>query len=103
MANDIGRGTTPTHKFEVDVDLTQAEVIYITYKQGSKVIIEKDISSITVTDDMLEVELSQEDTLAFKQTKDVEIQIRARFLDGHAIKSNIMVTDVSKVLKEGVI
>ena len=52
---------------------------------------------------MLEVELSQEDTLAFKQTKDVEIQIRARFLDGHAIKSNIMVTDVSKVLKEGVI
>lgn len=103
MAADIGRGTTPTHNFEVDIDLTPAEAIFITYKQGSKTILEKDISSITATADTLTVELTQEDTLVFKANKDVEMQIRARFLDGHAIKSNIMVTDVSRVLKEGVI
>lgn len=31
------RGTTPTHTFTTDIDLTDAEVIYITYKQDGKV------------------------------------------------------------------
>ena len=27
------RGTTPTHNFETEIDLTEADVIYITYAQ----------------------------------------------------------------------
>ena len=30
------RGTTPTHVFRTDADLSDAEVVYVTYQQGSK-------------------------------------------------------------------
>ena len=96
------RGTTPLNIFTVDADLTTAEVIYITYKQGCKVVIEKDIDEIEVVADKLTVRLSQEDTLKFDY-REVEIQIRARYPDKTAIASNIIKTTVEHILKDGVI
>lgn len=96
------RGTTPLNIFTVDADLTNAEVIYITYKQGCKVVIEKDIDEIEVAADKLTVRLSQEDTLKFDY-REVEIQIRARYPDETAIASNIIKTTVEHILKDGVI
>lgn len=96
------RGTTPLNIFTVDADLTTAEVIYITYKQGCQVVIEKDIDEIEVAADKLTVRLSQEDTLKFDY-REVEIQIRARYSDGTAIASNIIKTTVEHILKDGVI
>lgn len=96
------RGTTPLNIFTVDADLTTAEVIYITYKQGCQVVIEKDIDEIEVTADKLTVRLSQEDTLKFDY-REVEIQIRARYPDETAIASNIIKTTVEHILKDGVI
>ena len=96
------RGTTPTNIFTVDVDLTDAEVIYITYKQAGVVVIEKDIDDITVAVDSLTVKLTQEETLGFKD-RDVEVQIRARYPNGDAIASNIIKTTAKNILKEGVI
>lgn len=96
------RGTTPINIFTVDADLTTAEVIYITYKQGCQVVIEKDIDEIEVAADKLTVRLSQEDTLKFDY-REVEIQIRARYSDGTAIASNIIKTTIEHILKDGVI
>lgn len=96
------RGTTPTNVFNVDVDLTNAEVIYITYKQQNKVVFEKEKSDITVTETALTVKLTQEETLKLTE-REVEIQIRARFSDGTALASNIIKTTASKILKDGVI
>ena len=97
------RGTTPTHEFVVDVDMTSATAIYITYKQRDKVILEKNIDDITVTDTKLMVTLTQEETLMFSVNNNVEIQIRAKLDTGEAIASNIIKTSAQKVLKEGVI
>lgn len=96
------RGTTPLNIFTVDADLTTAEVIYITYKQGCQVVIEKDIDEIEVTANKLTLRLSQEDTLKFDY-REVEIQIRARYPDKTAIASNIIKTTVEHILKDGVI
>lgn len=96
------RGTTPTHIFNVNVDLTDADVIYITYKQSDSIVVEKEKSDCTITADSVSVTLSQEDTLKFN-TAAVEIQIRARFPDGSAIASNIMQTTATRILKGGVI
>lgn len=96
------RGTTPTNVFNVDVDLTNAEVIYITYKQQNKVVFEKEKSDITVTENSLTVKLTQEETLKLTE-REVEIQIRARFSDGTALASNIIKTTANKILKDGVI
>ena len=95
------RGTTPSHTFTTDIDLSTAEVVYVTYKQGSKVILEKDNDGIEITEDSIEVDLSQEETLSFKMGQPVRVQIRARFPDGSAVASNIIQTTADEILKEG--
>ena len=97
------RGTTPVHTFTVDLDLTNAEVVYLTYKQGSTTLIEKAKDELEITATTLLFKLTQEETLKLKNVRDVEIQIRARFPDGTAVASNIMDAPVLRILKEGVI
>ena len=97
------RGTTVENTFTTDIDLTEAEVIFITYKQKNRKVIEKSIDDIDVSTDSLVVTLTQADTLAFSAGTPVEVQIRARFVSGSAVASNVMTTTVDKILKEGVI
>lgn len=97
------RFTTPTHVFKTNIDLTQAGVIFITYKQGGNTVVEKTKEDLTIEQDQLSVKLTQEDTGKFVQGNPVEIQIRVRFDDDTAIASNIMKTTVERVLKDGVI
>ena len=97
------RGTTPTHVFHTDIDLTGAEVIYVTYQQCGKTVLEKEIRDITVEADSLSVKLTQAETLRFRQNPEatVKIQIRARWADGDAVASNVIQTTTKEVLKEG--
>lgn len=98
------RGTTPTHIFKTSIDLTDAEVIFITYRQGKKNVLEKTKDDLDeVTDEKIKVTLSQTDTLAFSVSGQVDIQIRARFPDGAAVASQVIRTDASIILKQGVI
>lgn len=95
------RGTTPTHTIATDIDLRSAEVIYVTYKQGANLVVEKETSDITVEENSVSVTLSQAETLAFSASAEVLVQIRARFSDGSAVASNIMRTSVKDILKDG--
>lgn len=95
------RGTTPTHTIDTSIDLTEAAVIYVTYKQKGRVIVEK--SDPEVTSEAVTVSLTQQETLALCASQQVHVQIRARFPDGTAVASNIMVANVDNILKEGVI
>lgn len=97
------RGTTPTHTFTTDIDLSNATVVYLTYKQGSSTVITKTLDDMTVTDESITVELSQDDTLAFDTRNSISMQIRAKFADGSAIASNIMSADPQAILRDGVI
>ena len=98
------RGTTPTHTFSVDVDLTSATVIYLTYKQGNNTIVERDIANMTVTSESIQVTLTQEETLLFNSAANIQIQIRAGFQDGTRIASDILtVSPAGQILKDGVI
>lgn len=103
------RGTTPIHKFWLKtkqgepIDLRSAVVVYMTYKQDGRVIVEKTKDDMTITEDLIEIQLSQTDTLGFCDKKEVEIECRARFADDQAIASCIVKTPVCKILKEGVI
>lgn len=95
------RGTTPTNTFSSDVDLTGATV-FVDYEQKNRIIIEKTGSDLTVTAEAVTLELTQEDTLAFR-SGEVLIQIRAVFPDGTAIASNIIRTTAERIIKNGVI
>lgn len=96
------RGTTPSNTFMTDIDLREADVVYITYAQQGRPIVEKTITDMTITQSSVEVMLTQSETLKFKNAE-VEIQIRARFPSGRAVASNIIKTTAERVLKEGVI
>lgn len=97
------RGTTPTHEFTTDINLTSAEVLYITYKQDGKSIIEKDIGEVDIAAEKVTTRLTQEETLKVKPAGTVKIQIRARLEDGSAVASNIMTASPEDILKDGVI
>ena len=102
------RGTTPTNIFKTTQDLSGAEVIFITYSQKGIPVIEKTKTDIEFgTEDELHtmtVTLTQADTLAFsKDSKHVNIQIRARYSDDTAVASQIITAPVKEVLKDGII
>lgn len=94
------RGTTPTHTFKTNINLTEARV-FVTYVQDGRTILEKTGQDVSVTNNSVSVTLTQKETLAFKPSKRVNIQIRYVFQDGTAGASNVMNVEVSDVLKEG--
>ena len=98
------RGTTPSNTFTTAVDISEAAVVYITYKQNGQVVLEKTLSDITFGTEgqthTITVGLTQAETLAFDDSM-VAIQIRARFGDGRAIASNIISAPVRQILKDG--
>ena len=93
------RGSTPTNVFNVNIDLTGA-TIYITYKQGSKIIVEKTGTAIQVEQNRLTTSLTQEETLRFAPGP-VKVQIRYVRPDGFADASNIIETRADEILKDG--
>ena len=97
----IRKGTTPTHIFSVDIDLSQAVVLYITYKQNNKTIIEKTLDDCEITQTEVAVKLTQSESLKFEMVSPIEIQIRAKFVDGTAVASNIIRTYAGEILKGG--
>lgn len=102
--SNVTIGTTPTHVFNVDVDLREASEIWISYVQNRNLVLNKMLSDgIEVEEEKLTVTLTQEDTLRFRDSSPVKIQIRARFPDGSAIKSTVINTTSDECLKRGVI
>lgn len=97
------RGTTPIHTFTTDLDLSDAAVIWLTYKVDGKIVIDKQKEDLEVTAEEISFKLTQEETLKLLNGDRVRIQIRARFEDGTAVASNIMETNAREILKDGVI
>ncbi|HEK9985606.1 TPA: hypothetical protein TVN94_000045 [Streptococcus equi subsp. zooepidemicus] len=94
------RGTTPIHIFRTDVDLTDASVLFITYVQNCKVILEKELSDVKIQKETITVFLSQKETLLFTEGI-ITIQIRAKFPDGSSIASSLIRTSAKEILKDG--
>ena len=94
------RGTTPTLTISTDIDLTEASNFYLTFKQGDRIIFEKTLTDVTITEDTVSVWLTQADTLALKSGRVVEFQIRATVGDAK-LASNIMTASVDAILKAG--
>lgn len=110
------RGTTPTHTFIVDVSLNDISDLYVTYKQGKNIVVEKTLEDVDIDQEehSILVYLTQEDTLKFrtnewtwlypnenKQDMQILVQIRIKYGDGKAIASDIISMNVQEILKEG--
>ena len=100
------RGTTPIVVFTINstvLDLAKMKQIWVTFKS---VLYEKtyelDDLTINFEDKTVTVQMTQEDTLAFRSGT---IKTQIRFLDNNdiAYASNIKEVQLNDVLKEGVI
>lgn len=77
------KGTTPTLSltFPDTIDLTLATQIAVTFSDyNNNVLLEKSDAELTVTAQQIDLELSQEETLAMP--KDVLIQVNFLYMDG---------------------
>lgn len=99
------RGTTPHHTFELPFSVDSLEFT-VTYAQVNPVtqiktiVAKKTQNDCEITDNVIKVRLSQEDTLKFEDKYAVQIQIKVKEQDGDVIASNIITTTVQKVLDE---
>ena len=97
------RGTTPTLTFTTPyaADLIQSGSISF-MQRGTDVL---DISltdpAVTIADESISVNLTQEQTLLLTTADTVKIQIRAILTSGKAVASNIVTDSVCPILKEG--
>lgn len=94
------RGTTPTNVFRTDVDLENASVLFVSYKQNGKVVLEKSLEDVSVKKTLVTVNLTQKETLLV-QDGIVTIQIRAKFPDNTTIASNLIRTTAEEIVKDG--
>ena len=96
------RGTTPTLRINVKgVEVDKLTSIYLTLKQGN-VELEKTNVEIDTENNRLIVDLSQEETLMF-DAGGIKVQFRAILENGRAVASNIVLSNMNEILKEGVI
>lgn len=96
------RGTTPINTFTTDISLVGAEVIFLTYQQGGETVIEIPKGErMTVTEDSISVQLTQEETLRLDKNRKVKMQIRAGFADGNRVACDVMEAKVEEILKDG--
>ena len=98
----IIRGTTPPIRFTFsDVNPLEMAAAFLTVHQND-VTIEKELSSASsVTDNMIEWQLTQEETLALEAGRLAQVQCRDRFASGAVGASRIYDENVYAVLKEG--
>ena len=98
------RGTTPTHTFTIpnEISVPTLEVIYITYSQFGRTVLEKDIDDLLINNQKLSITLTQEETLSFKDGT-ANVQIRCRSSEDIAYASDIKTIKVETVQKKGII
>ena len=96
------RGTTPVHTFTLPegIVLDDFDVVYVTYSQSGRTVLEKNKNELEATDSGFRLFFSQADTLCFSPGP-VKIQLRARMPDGTAVASNVISTTAQEVLKDG--
>lgn len=97
------RGTTPTHTFVLPFNVESVQAVQIIYRQGGVNVLILDGNDCVLSGNTVSVRLSQEDTFAFADSEDIEIQLRVLTADGEAAASDIMRVRCDRILTEDVL
>lgn len=95
------RGTTPTITFTLPFDGSQITVLNLCFVQQDEIVLEKVLTDCTVKGKLLQVALTEQETLQFDADKGmVELQLRIGCGDAR-MASNVMRISVERILKDG--
>lgn len=97
------RGTTPKLTFTTPYDADIIDHGFITFKQRGAIVFDVSLAdeSVTVADQSIAVQLTQEQTLALTTAAYCEVQIRAVLTSEKAVASNIVKIPICAILKDG--
>lgn len=95
------RGTTPEIRFTMPVDTSALSCMYLTLAQHGVVVVEKCITDCECNGADVSCCLTQADTLKLNERRPVEIQVRAKTVDGDALASQIVSVPAGRILKDG--
>ena len=109
----IYRGTTPRHSFQFPFKEDEVAALYISYMQKGQIKVEKSLNDIIFdpVNSLIQVDLSQEDTLSFEKYSWLDrqrdslilIQIRTRLANGECWVTDPIKDRLGDVLKDGLI
>lgn len=107
---NIFRGTTPTLQIALkqhgaaDIDLSTITALDISFQQNGKILLTKKLDDVTIINNKFVMTLTQEETLQFKEGRNITIQ--ARYLIGgvyNAYATFKKDIGVNGIIKEGVL
>lgn len=101
---EIGRGCTPTIKVKLAVDTEYITICRAAFAQRGQVVLVKTLNNGVVKNgNVIEVYLSEEDTLKLDETADADFQLRLGFNNGERCKTKVFRLEVGRILEDGVI
>lgn len=102
--SEIPRGADHELEFELDLDLTEVQIVWVTFSQNGFKRFRKETEDLEPVDiHTLKVHLTQEDTILLKPKRKVSIQIKFMNTDGTVDVTEIIRRDVSELLDEDII
>ena len=79
------QGTTPTHRFNVDIDTALISKLRISYEQNGKIVLTKEKEDCTLNGYTITTKLDQEETIKFDAPGNVRIQLHVITTSGDSL------------------
>lgn len=99
----IRQKTTPKHVFKIPFNTNDLTAVEVVYRQDRQIILTLRESELTMEDDTITAELTQEQTLKFDHNRPVEIQMAVMDLNGHAFTSRKVRIDVYEAISRDIL
>lgn len=96
-------GTTPTHEFVLPFDVEMIEVLEIIYFQNEKEVLRKAKQDCALTENIVTLKLTQEETFLFSDCSYVYVQIRIKTPGNDVLASDKMRVFVEECLSREVL
>ena len=97
------RGTTPTLEFVLPSEIPSFKTLWITFAQNNIEIFTVKKDQCEIEGNIIRVTLDQDQTLNLSASTFLEMQIRGLTVNDESVASNIIKTQVQRILKDGVI
>lgn len=97
------QGTTPTHRFKIPLDAAIIQRVQVTYAQSGNVLLTKKDTDFRIDGNVLELKLTQEETLLFDEFSSVQIQVRVLTAGGDALASEVIRVPCGAILDKEVL
>lgn len=95
------RGTTPSIRFDLPIDVDLVDCMYLTISQNGKTVIEKCLTDCSCDVRRVSYKLTQAETLSLMAATETQMQVRLKTKGGDALASQITTVRVDRILKEG--